>query len=248
MTSFDFRIDEILFSGADTPIPVGSDLTVIVGPNNSGKSRALREIRDYLRAGTTGAVVTRANTSKKGDAEAVSRWLESTTKPAPNQPPGTDMRQGIGGAGIEKSGVASIWELPVLVNLAPFIVGLINTEQRLTLTASQNNIDVLSKSPAQPMQVLLADPRVEHKLSDAVVRAFGEQISVTRIAGTTIHLMLGRPAVAVVADDAEYLEQVRDLGRVDDQGDGMRSFIGLMLAVLASPYRVLLIDEAVLRR
>lgn len=41
----DFRIDKILFSGADEPIAVGdSDLVVLIGPNNAGKSAALRDI------------------------------------------------------------------------------------------------------------------------------------------------------------------------------------------------------------
>lgn len=50
--AFDLRLTSLTFSGNQAATDVrGSDLIVLLGPNNAGKSRALREIEARLLAG-----------------------------------------------------------------------------------------------------------------------------------------------------------------------------------------------------
>ncbi len=45
---YSFRLEKLHFSGADKPYVPKSKITVLIGPNNSGKSQALREIRTEI--------------------------------------------------------------------------------------------------------------------------------------------------------------------------------------------------------
>ena len=50
-------------------------------------------------------------------------------------------------------------------------------------------------------------------------------------------------APASIPATREYLEELRAIPLVQSQGDGVRSFIGVMLALIAARYPVVLIDE-----
>jgi hypothetical protein len=90
------------------------------------------------------------------------------------------------------------------------------------------------------------NPDLEKKLSDICVRAFGEPLFLDRFAGNSLYLSLGQPPALpenVMPPPKEYLDQIAAFPTVDQQGDGMKSFIGLMLHLLTVPYRIILVDE-----
>ena len=57
-----------------------SDIVVIVGPNNSGKSATLRSIRDLLTSGGTSPIVSKLTRKQEGSIEDVITRLSSFTK------------------------------------------------------------------------------------------------------------------------------------------------------------------------
>ena len=67
-----------------------------------------------------------------------------------------------------------------------------------------------------------------------------------RHAGSSLPIHVGEAPPATHGAGApprEYLEALSALPRLDQQGDGMKSFLGLMLYILTSVYPIVLVDE-----
>jgi len=87
------------------------------------------------------------------------------------------------------------------------------------------------------------DPSREAILSDAFKEAFGLGVVLNRMGGSQISLHVGDPMDAAIANPAQYLSEIALRPAIQQQGDGIRSYIGILLAALATPWPVLLIDE-----
>lgn len=245
--SFDLRISALAFSGApDTPVSVAAaDVVVLIGPNNSGKSRALREIQSAVVDGRSGAVIVSATIERTGTFDDLRAWLASATMPAPHEPGRGDRVVGVGTIGeLDLSHAAVFWTDPGPLNqLGRFLVRLVDAETRLGLANSVPSIDVLRGQATEPLQRLLSDHAAEERLSQAAKRAFDSEITVNRAGGSGLHLLMGRPKAEARVDNVEYLRELEELPLVSEQGDGIRSFIGVLLVLTATPFPLLLIDE-----
>lgn len=244
MADCKLTIEFLKFSGADESIPLTSSLAVLVGPNNSGKSRALREIRQAVTSDARGVVLTEVRRKYEGSAEEAVDWVRRVARPADESESDTTRFVGYKGSAMLTNQVRILWNgRGALASFGEMLVSHVDTEARLQLTKSVDNIDLKSSPPSEPLHGLVLSPSLERRLSEAVHRAFDEEVSVSRTPGNLIHLLLGRPTAEATLDNEEYLDQVRELPLVHDQGDGMRSYIGLLLSALALPVQIALIDE-----
>jgi hypothetical protein len=92
--------------------------------------------------------------------------------------------------------------------------------------------------------MLYADRGLERKLSDICFEAFGVPLTLARIPGSQINLHVGATEFEDSIDpDPRYMQAIREMPLLQEQGDGMRSFMGLMLAIVAAAYPVILLDE-----
>jgi len=150
------------------------------------------------------------------------------------------------GSGEVSFGVAASWPGgPPFNNLGAFLVMLAGAESRLGLVGSAGAIDLLTQHPSAPLQELYVDEALENQLSDAVKRAFGMTVTVNRVAGGQIHLHMGSPEEAglPVPTNKAYRDALQVLPLVQHEGDGVRSYIGLLLAITAAQFPAVLIDE-----
>jgi ABC-type cobalamin/Fe3+-siderophores transport system ATPase subunit len=101
-------VSSITFSD-DTEVALDqSDIVVVVGPNNAGKSAALRAIRDKVNnSAVPSPVVTTLRVSRSGSSEEVLSWLESFAKRAEGSPE-NPIYQTVG-IGVHRSHVMSEW-------------------------------------------------------------------------------------------------------------------------------------------
>ena len=236
----EFRIDQITFSGSEEPVAVGdSDLVVLIGPNNAGKSAALREIREHVADNIDGVVIENLAIRRDGtEAEFIEWALEVASLRAHGE-------QIVGWhTEMHFPNAKAMWAAgEKLGALTDLLILSLNAEARLGLSGSVQSIDRRTEVPRAPLQRLLADPSAEARLSDGVKAAYGEPVSVNRAGGSMLHLLLGRAVSEPRLDNETYMEEIESLPLVSDQGDGVRSFIGLLLAIEAAPYPVVLVDE-----
>jgi hypothetical protein len=231
--------------GSTIPVPRGGVL-VFVGPNNAGKSVSLRDIHGHL---TQLSVPPRAVNSiaveKEGTEDDLVEWLDEHCHK--RWASGQDLYSRAGAGQVHKPHAVQWWAGgPPFQHLGGFFTFLAAGEGRLAAANATNNINPLTDPPSHPLHSLYMDSLLEHKISAISVRAFGVPLVLNRHAGSMIHLHVGEAPPAthgVGAPPREYLQALSKLPRLDEQGDGMKSMMGLLLNITASTYMFVLVDE-----
>ncbi|GLW74964.1 hypothetical protein Kpho02_72610 [Kitasatospora phosalacinea] len=127
--------------------------------------------------------------------------------------------------------------------IAHFLVAQQSTQERLN-NQSDSQLWDSALPPGHPTQHLFADREAHHRFSDLVRSAFGEPIALNRYE-QQIRLQVGDPGMEdeVPPISRELREAYQRLPQLNQQGDGFRSFVNLLLHTLARPKPVIVIDE-----
>jgi len=240
---FGFRIETLSFKNGTAPLNVrDSDVVVFIGPNNSGKSQALRDIEQIVEHGLAGLVVQDLVSRRESTAEEVIAWLRATATIRVEG--GSEWAVSSNGIAVRLDQVEFLWSrADSCVSLAPHLILRADAETRLQLAASVPSVDAVAGEAVLPLQRLLKAHAAEKDLAEAVRHAFGVGVCVNRAGGSELSLHLGETTEEPRLDNDRYLDELKALPLVATQGDGMRSFIGLMLTLSATAYPVVLIDE-----
>ena len=240
--------ESITFSDGTT-IEIGpTDVVVLVGPNNAGKSLALRELEAQVGGELeTIMVVSSVKPRQVGTGESFEALVRANAKVTTNAlGNGLDIRGygiqlGMGGWDLQR-----MWPRDIGV-FRPLFCRRIPTESRITDSNPADAIDTLSETASHPIH-LLYDDRVELRMSEHFRQAFGDDLILYRAGGSKCHLLVGNRLIPDEGEDrisASYCERLlASTVRLEDQGDGMRSFASVILNLLApiTP-SILLLDE-----
>lgn len=131
--------------------------------------------------------------------------------------------------------------------IAPFFVKRLKTETRIQDSSAAPSIALFQNPPTHPIHSLLMDDVLASDISDKFNHAFGLDLTTFRAGGGNFPLFVGNKPVKVGSDELSKLfidELLRTNVRLDEQGDGMRSFVTVLLHVLASTsHSIQLLDE-----
>lgn len=238
-------VQQLTFSDGSTVNLSKNDIVLVVGPNNAGKSATLRAVRDKLATNSHSDVVTTLASMREGDAAQVAEWLNSFTRK--HDPFAPDPVFQAFGTGVHRSLISSYWagQNP-LQALSRFFCHLLTADERLQAANPPGNIAVVREPPTHPIHYLIRDDALEKRLSDQFRRSFGADLVVNRVAGNQVPLHVGQRPVPGHGQDRishEYIQQVEGLPMLHTQGDGMRSFAGVLLYTSVGRESILLIDE-----
>lgn len=238
------RVSQLTFSdGTSLDLNKGS-VVAVVGPNNSGKSEAIRNIAQSVARTTEGPVVTAVEFTKEGDRSAFDEWLGDHAAEF-ERSDGTAMVSRVGSQH-PKHRLLTEWDNgPPFQHVAEVLSITAMAEARLSLVKPVQSYATRSEHPSTALQYLYADPEAEVRLSDDIEEAFGTGIVVDRTGGSQIYLLYGNTpsAEATLPPSSAYLEEIKALKQVDEQGDGVKSFTGLTMAVTTGVYPLVLVDE-----
>ncbi len=181
---FDLRIDSVTFSdGTTVPIPAHG-VVALVGPNNAGKSAALREVLSHIMDVTPGTVIKRVAFSVSGTADDALRWLETNCYKSLRRdggPPTTYLR------GKRKlyadyidQGRFSPDASQGLGNVAQLTCVLLTAEERLEAASSVAAHDPGEEPPTSPIQELIGRDDLEQQLRAEASQAFGAEFIIRR--------------------------------------------------------------------
>jgi hypothetical protein len=240
-------IKTLTFSDGTEIFPEADEVLVIVGPNNSGKSATLRAVRAKLGQSSYNSPVLNAVAFDKiGSLGEVMSWLEATARKNTDSPPGNPhfSMYGVVTHAIE---IRNAWPgRGNFENGARFFCHFLTADERLQAANPANNFAIKKEAPSHSIHFLQRDERLEKRISDTFKNAFGVDLTVDRNAGNLVPLVVGdRPSLACGQDrlSYEYGQELAKLPELQTQGDGMRSFAGVLLATSVGRESILLIDE-----
>lgn len=244
----DFHLKQLRISDGSVIDPPVSGVTIFVGPNNVGKSQCLRDIYGIMTqpSGYITKVVADVEPVRTGTLEEFQSWAQE------NIP--SFERNGVRffyihrGGEVPEGNLKEHWEQIGKTALGGTFTYHADGLSRLEAGNATPNIDLANEPALQPLQRAYVDPDFVKTLSDATHEAFGLRLIVDRYGGQRIHVRVGEGEPPVFEGDGGiptkgYLNRLRELPTLEHQGDGVRSYVGLLLNVLGSPYKVILIDE-----
>ncbi len=232
--------------GTIVEVPPGGTV-VFVGPNNSGKSLSLRNIRDHLigHVPPVSAVIGIELFRDGGETE-LKQWLDAQAQKQLADD-GQEMYYRRGSSLAYFINLRNAWLRGgnSLGPLADLLLFYANSESRLNAAQPAANFNALVERPTHPLQFLYMDPSLEAKLNELCKKGFGTGLVVDRFAGNVIALRVGeQPPMTGPSPSIKYLEALRALPPLQDQGDGMKSFMGLLLHLVIVDDFFVLVDEA----
>lgn len=238
------RVTHLPFSDGTT-VSVPEEGTVLfVGPNNAGKSQSLKDLLGHMRdSGFQGRTLTSLEFSKEA-VQPIEEWVKA------NLP--SHFRDGIvryhvaGWSDVQVSDVINQWNTPTLSAITGLFVFHADGTSRLSAGDSQPSLDFTTSVPSHPVQRAYSDSSLEAEIDKESRSAFGVGVTVDRYAGSVISLRVGnRPEFQHVEGrpSDEYLQSLKKLPKLEEQGDGVRSYLGLVVHIAAGRHQVLLIDE-----
>lgn len=223
------------------------DIVLVVGPNNAGKSATLRAIRDKLAQPAATSPVLRAITvARTGTPEEFLGWVESWAKRLPDNP--QDPVFSAVGHNAHRSQISTHWQRGErgLGPIARWVCHFLSADERLGICNPPGHISLTRQAPSHPIHYMQRDDSLEVSLSTKFRRAFAADLVVHRNAGSEVPLHVGeRPALLPGEDrvSLSYVERLEQLPQLQTQGDGMRSFAGVLLATSVGKESIMLIDE-----
>jgi AAA15 family ATPase/GTPase len=240
-------IKKITFSDNTTIECEGNDIIVVVGPNNSGKSATLKDASNFLKSKNTKSKVIKAiEFSKKGSDSDLIEYLDKNSKKEFSSNP----EPYYSGMGYKiYGGNAKIWwnDFSSGINdLLNVFSKNLTTEERLKAANPAPNIKLTTETAKHPINVLQKSESKEMKFNQYFKQAFDLDLIVHRNAGSEVPMYVGEaPKLASGQDrlSESYQIELEKLDLLHEQGDGMRSFVGVLLNAFIGNQNLLFIDE-----
>lgn len=240
-------IEKIKFSDNSEISFDQNQITVFVGPNNAGKSATLKELNSLsVQKNREGKVVKDFSIHKEGDYNDL---LEFVQKYSIEKYNGSNPEPHYSGYkyNLYKGSLSHFWnQSNGLSELQPMFVNLLTTEERLQIANPPGNISLTKDAIAHPIHFMQKNDTIENRFSNYFKQAFNQELIVHRNAGNNVPLYIGERPIPKVGEDRVsigYINELEKLPLLHEQGDGMRSFVGVLLSAFISNHNILMIDE-----
>ncbi len=218
-----------------------NSIVVFTGANNSGKSQVLKDIETCVdNSNHTRTIVTKEVEREYSGSIDQEGFLKEHF--FLNRQGNYQMMAS--GNSFNMDSLKNNWLNQNLVNgLHGLFVHRLSTEVRL------NSSDALvrtNNAENHPIYKMVKNERLAQQISDYFSQAFGVDLIVNRNEMTTIPLHIGKSpdkTAFTIDKQDDYYQIVSELPKLQEQGDGMRSFASILLNTFTSDYSVTLIDE-----
>jgi hypothetical protein len=198
-------IREITFSDSSKVALSPQEVIVIVGPNNSGKSEALRGIYGKIEKNVFSPVVSEVLYDKLGSLADLLSLVASSGQLVDGKNSDNPSYKVLGGHVSHIQ--ARFWwteKGSELNTLTPLFMRLMSTEQRLSAANPTSSIG-LDESPTHPLHTLFRNDEVEKYLRDQFRAAFKTDLILNRLSGREIVLHVGdNPSMEPGEDRLSY--------------------------------------------
>lgn len=241
-------IAEVTFSDKKSYKFLRNDKVIFVGPNNSGKSLALREIKSTITSSPNSDLslsqmcVRSLTLGKSGNSAALRTNISKFGKRDKNNK--HDAIYYYGPYRIDL-GLVDWFNGSQMGSIGNIFVRHIDTENRLKATVPENNVSA-GEPKANAQQLLYDDSVLFEEISEHFKESFGSSLVLDYRSGSKVNIHVGkRPERAPIEElvSNSYVDRVRKLPPLSEQGDGMRGYAGILFEALVTKHDITLIDE-----
>lgn len=239
---FKYAIDQLSFSNGQEVDIEKDSLAIFVGPNSSGKSSALRDIRSIIeRDGSRDKkVIKDLSSHKDGTEEGFKEWLDH------NFP----LRR-INGADayyidkniIQKDKVSLHFNS--LDNITPFLLRSLYTEDRLQVASTKRRLDRNKGKPQEFIHMLQLNEGLKKEINSNIKLLFDKQLYINNGHDSSVWFHVGSLEEGFNDDlvAQNNLEKLNKLPKLEEEGDGIRSYVAALLSLECGSQPILMIDE-----
>jgi len=238
-------ISELEFNTGEKVQINRNDIVVFVGPNNAGKSQSLKDIYTLTGKKLPSVVISDVKITKSNlpfesllDSVSVGKkqgryttytfmghsinYWDTTAQDFPNKPYFGDFRD--------------------------LFVANLHTEARLSICKAASSI-ARNADKQHPIHYAAFEPRYRKWLASNFKKAFGTEVIPNTQFGNQIPLCIGEPVKLEGEFEDEQARQeayaaiLNEYKQVQNQGDGIKSFTGILLYLMLDYFCTYLIDE-----
>jgi len=233
-------ISKITFFGETSFNLAPDDKIVLVGPNNAGKSQVLRDIQTICRTGRVedAIVVKDLELEKDGSEEDLQHFLNEY---ADYRDRHYYYRDWV----IHESYLAFWSDSYLKENITEGFIRQISANERLSICEQQKSVSP-DERKTKPQHILYDDEALMAKISGLFRAAFGKDIMFDFRGGSKLPIHVGEVPEGVGLENRvgdRYVEAVRVHPLLDKQGDGMKSYAGILFDAVVANRNITLIDE-----
>ena len=238
-------ISQLKFNNGEALDVSANDIVVFVGPNNAGKSQSLKDI--YMLSEKKVPTVVISEILIEKSKKSLSTVLSEVSQ-GRNQGRYTTYNVLGHDMNIWDNTDTSFSREKYLGDFRDLFVANLDTAARLTICRPPQNIR-RNDSKQHPIHYAAFDGRYRKWLSESFKKAFGVEITPNTQYGSAIPLCIGRPVQLKgeyedeQSRQEEYARILETYKQVQNQGDGIKSFTGILLYLMLDYYRTYLIDE-----
>lgn len=222
-----------------------NDIVIFVGPNNVGKSQSLKDIYALSKGKAPTIVISKINIVKNDIP--LSTFIPTLSPGSYN---GNYTKYSVLGKDVllNSNSDRRFASDPAYDEYRDLFVAELDTSARLTICRPPQNIP-RNAPKTHPIHYAAFNANYRKWLSNKFKQAFGIEITPNTQYGSVIPLCIGKPILLedIYEDEQSrseaYAEQLSKYKQVQDQGDGVKSFTGILLYLMLDYYRTYLIDE-----
>ena len=235
----------VTFSNGDVLTFEEDEIIVFVGPNNAGKSAALRELEQFVARNVAQNVIKDATFRRTGTQKELLDYLVKHALTVGQT--GQHSYAGIG-YNIHHTHIGFFDSPHDRHPVASFFCTRLSTESRLGASNPAGAISLYVQPPSHPIHLLMMDNVLAAKISGLFRHAFGADLIPFRAGGASFPLYVGeKPPLAAGEDELSrsFVDKLlANAVSLEQQGDGMRGFASVLLYVLAADnHSIQFLDE-----
>lgn len=248
------RIHSLRFNSGQVIDVSETDVVVLVGANNTGKSRTLSEVLAILSRQPRGVAtdlyaLSDVAMTRLADLDGLMGWFEVNRDVYQVSGQAYRSVRTFNEGEVSEPVVRSHFLDDRLGNIAPYLVRSLMCSERLGYLGSPPRLDY-GQNANHPIQAVAGNAVAAERLAQAISAAFGLNLLYDNWGNSLklrVHASLSQDALSYTSADGSLPPEKRDefsrIPLLDSQSDGVRAFAGIMLMLLTSDYPVYLLDE-----
>ena len=236
-------ISKVVFNNGQSVKVNNNDIVIFVGPNNAGKSQSLKDIYELCESKKPTTVVKDVEIVKYSND-----ILDLLNSISVTQDYGDYTSYSGLGYNFNSYSILGYKEDKYYGSARALFVAYLNTLNRLTISDPAQLI-ARKEAKSHPIHYVAFNRKYREWLGTNFKKAFGKELIPHMQNGTNIPLCIGEAVKfdKEFADEQVRQEEYADIldtyKQVQDQGDGIRSFTGILLYLMLDYYSTFLIDE-----